>query len=298
MSHLQNNPVENGTLFEINSGKPDEKSTSRIGGSGNGDGEISIDEKVTYLVSLQQRSTFYRVDDGLMSLLRNCLESELGSSTCILSGSVIHFQSIQSEDVGWGCGWRNIQMLSSHLLMQRREARELLFCGSGFVPDIPSLQRWLEIAWERGFDTVGSKHFNNKIYGSKKWIGTTECAALFRSFGLRAMIVDFGPKKNKSQLVSVRGSNPRKNSQGKRDADEVYRPIDKFLLQKESRDQDISQPGSSRHCLCELADSREFDTCSTKAKGCQVLVDWVWNYFSDKKPIKSCSHGVIVTEKA
>lgn len=89
-------------------------------------------------------------------------------------------------------------MLISHLLMQRQEAKEVLFGDSRFVPDIASLQRWLEIAWERDFDALGYDHFNQNIYGSRKWIGTTESAALFRSFGLRARIVDFGSKGNRN----------------------------------------------------------------------------------------------------
>ncbi|XP_076909065.1 uncharacterized protein LOC143566192 [Bidens hawaiensis] len=132
---------------------------------------------------------------GLMNLLKNCLESESKNSTTtttILSGYVDHFQSLNAQDVGWGCGWRNIQMLASHLLLQRPEqVRGLLFGGSGSVPDIPSLQRWLEVAWGKGFDAAGSLDFDQSIYGKRAWIGTTECAALFRSFGLRARIVDF-----------------------------------------------------------------------------------------------------------
>ena len=74
-----------------------------------------------------------------MTLLRNCLESETENSKSILSGYVDNFQSLDSEDAGWGCGWRNIQMLSSHLLARRPEAREILFGGLGFVPNIPLL---------------------------------------------------------------------------------------------------------------------------------------------------------------
>ncbi|XP_024026596.1 zinc finger with UFM1-specific peptidase domain protein-like, partial [Morus notabilis] len=95
-------------------------------------------------IDLQKRGVFRRIEGGLMALLKNCLESEPENTTSILSGYVDHFQSTESEDVGWGCGWRNIQMLSSHLLVRRPEAREVLFGGLGFVPDIPSLQRWLE----------------------------------------------------------------------------------------------------------------------------------------------------------
>ena len=37
------------------------------------------------------------------------------------AGHVDHYQATNS-DSGWGCGWRNIQMLSSHLV-QRDEVR-------------------------------------------------------------------------------------------------------------------------------------------------------------------------------
>lgn len=169
-----------------------------------------------------------------MALLRECLELEPRNTTTILCGYTDHIQSIRSEDSGWGCGWRNIQMLSSHLLMQRKETREVLFGGAGFVPDIPSLQRWLEIAWEKGFDAVGSDHFANKIFGLKRWIGTTECAALFRSFGLRARIVDFGPKELEPYYISLPGSSlgeevKRMHNGGKRKEIQVCGPMDRYM---------------------------------------------------------------------
>ncbi|OIV96896.1 hypothetical protein TanjilG_00478 [Lupinus angustifolius] len=177
-----------------------------VGETSRDNGEFTMDDKMSSLIGLQAWSKFYKVEGGLMALLRNCLESEPENSKAILSGYVDHFQSLEFEDAGWGCGWRNIQMLCSHLLVQRPEAREALFGGSGFVPDIPSLQRWLEIAWEKGFDPDGSAQFDNAIYGSQKWIGTTECATLLRSFALRARVVDFGPKESESCYISVPGS--------------------------------------------------------------------------------------------
>ncbi|KAI0496499.1 hypothetical protein KFK09_022816 [Dendrobium nobile] len=145
--------------------------------------EVLLQERISCLVGLQIKSTFYKVEGGIMYLLRRCLQLE--NRKCII-----------------GCGWRNIQMLSSHLLMQRKEARDVLFGGSEFVHDILSLQRWLEIAWERGFDVPGSNSFNKEVYGSKKWIGTTECVALFRSFGLRARVVDFDSLPSSSPSTS------------------------------------------------------------------------------------------------
>lgn len=277
----------------------------RCDGGVRGNGEPNIEEKISCLIGLQIRSTFYEVEAGLMALLTKCLELEYGNSTSILSGYIDHFQSIESEDGGWGCGWRNIQMLSSHLLMQRQEAREVLFGGSGFVPDIPSLQRWLEIGWEKGFDALGSDHFNHKIYGSRNWIGTTECATLFRSFGLRARIVDFGPKEFESLYLSVPGSNLgapvlKMNDSGKRKAVQVFGPMDKYLL---GRNHDVPIAGSKGN---EIQNGNTFgggsgdnsaNKCTRENGGHQVLIDWVWNYFSDNGLSKSGHRRVIVSEK-
>ncbi|KAL6006673.1 hypothetical protein ACLOJK_032166 [Asimina triloba] len=256
--------------------------------------EAHIQEKISCLVCLQLRSVFYKVEGGLMALLKKCLEMESGKSISIISAHIDHFQSIQSEDSGWGCGWRNIQMLSSHLLTQRQEAREVMFGGSEFVPDIPSLQRWLEIAWERGFDMTGSDSFNHKVYGSKKWIGTTECAALFRSFGLRGRIVDFG-RKMVGSSSSAWSTVPRTQaieyySRHERKAEQAYGPMDKFL-----------RADNSKHKTCKQADvenggdstasshwnSHKITDDNPVTYGHQLLADWVWSYFSDESFSKS-----------
>ncbi|KAF7816587.1 zinc finger with UFM1-specific peptidase domain protein isoform X1 [Senna tora] len=268
------------------------------GGSGTRDNEkLKLEEKISSLIDLQTRSTFYKVEGGLMALLRSCVESEPGNSKSILSGYVDHFQSLESEDAGWGCGWRNIQMLSSHLMVQRSEAREVLFGGSGFVPDIPSLQRWLEIAWERGFDEAGSEQFDHVVYGSKKWVGTTECAALLRSFGLPARIVDFGPKESESLYLSVPGSSPgtqqmKINNGSKRKALCTYGPMDRYLSP------DVCQANSGQdEKLSDTMDKPSTDDIANKNKGHQLLIDYVWNYFSNSSSIQFGHRRVLVTEK-
>lgn len=75
--------------------------------------------------------------------------------------------------------------------------------GSGYVTEIASLQRCLEVVWYRGFNIVGSNYFKRKIYGSKKWIETTECAPLLCfCFYL----------------------------QGKRDVSQVHGPMDRLVI--------------------------------------------------------------------
>lgn len=269
----------------------------------NGNNEMDDDEAaVSLLVSLQTKCIFNKIEDGVITLLKNCLELESGNSTSILSGNVDHFQSIDSEDSGWGCGWRNIQILTSNLLKERQEARDVLFGGSGFVPDILSLQRWLEIAWQKGFDLDGSSHFGHKIYGSKSWIGATECAALLRSFGLMVRIVDFGPKELEPLFLSVPGSrheSRRGCNRGKRNLAGVYGPMDGYIVRKKSSSEESSS-NSTDNLDANLENkngeklSRKFTTTS---QGQQVLVDWVWNYFRDGNIVKVGTRNVSISKK-
>ena len=266
---LQNGPEHCTGSFTSDS-NPQGASSSHNGYSHHYGGEV-LDEQISCLVRAQIPSKVQEVQGGIMSLLMSCLESEGGSSTSMISGYIDHHQSLSSEDKGWGCGWRNIQMMSSHLLKQRPEAREVLFGGSGFVPDIPSLQRWLEIAWDKNFDTIGSNHFHNKVYGAKKWIGTTECATLFRSFGLRSRIVDFDSTE----------SSGLQNKNGKHSANQVRGPMDMFLIKN-------NPPKSSSELCREDAEIM---------RGRQVLVDWVWNYFASERSDRFTTPRVTVSNK-
>ncbi|GLT41577.1 hypothetical protein SLA2020_156300 [Shorea laevis] len=259
--------------------------------SNSGDGDCPINDKISCLVALQTRSSFYCIKDGLMSLLTRCLERDQDSSVTILSGYIDHFQSTASEDRGWGCGWRNIQMMSSHLLAHRPEAREVLFGGSGFVPDIPFLQRWLEIAWEKGFDAVGSHHFNNRVYGSTHRIGTTECVALFRSFGLRARVVDFGPQELRSLYLSVPGSGAGP-SVVKGKSIQVSGPMDRYVVHLPNS----NKSRESENTLGNGSDNLEHNSTKQNQRH-QNLIDWVWNYFSDKGLKISNSSPVIVSDR-
>lgn len=271
------------------SGKTTQSVSSRCQSSIVGGG-MNINEKISYLCNLQLKEKFYKVNEGLMNLLRTRLELDYGNSTSILSGCVEHIQSAKSEVAGWGCGWRNIQMLSSHLLKQRQEVREVLFGGCGFVPDVASLQRWLELSWEKGFDTTGSEDFGNQIYGKRSWIGTTECATLFRSFGIRARIVDFCSKELASKTFF-----PRINHGGRAEVSiannklQVNGPMDKYLSRGDCSTSLVGSTGQGKpnHHYTNLA----------KLRGQHSLVDWVWNYFSDNRSIQLNKNQVIASEK-
>lgn len=73
-----------------------------------------------------------------------------GPGICLLAG--------ERTDAGWSCGYRNIGMMASHFLSKEgghHEISKALFAGSGFVPDVRSLQAWLEAGWAAGYDPQG-----------------------------------------------------------------------------------------------------------------------------------------------
>eukprot|EP01126_Amoeba_proteus_P008776 TRINITY_DN13319_c0_g1_i2.p1 TRINITY_DN13319_c0_g1~~TRINITY_DN13319_c0_g1_i2.p1 ORF type:complete len:646 (+),score=100.89 TRINITY_DN13319_c0_g1_i2:861-2798(+) len=104
----------------------------------------------------------------------------------IVSKQVDHY-STSYGDAGWGCGYRNFQMVCSYL-MQIPAFKKCLFGGCGFIPGVPKIQEWLEKCWAAGFD---GSHFKGKIVNTMGKIGTNDVASLFRFFGVKMEIYDF-----------------------------------------------------------------------------------------------------------
>lgn len=89
-------------------------------------------------------------------------------------------------DRGWGCGYRNTQMLLSALREDER-IRTAVF-GQGCAPDLPSvprIQRLIEAGWTKGFDVAGAAQLGNQLHGTHRWIGATEVAVLLRQYRVR-----------------------------------------------------------------------------------------------------------------
>ncbi|XP_075563237.1 zinc finger-containing ubiquitin peptidase 1 [Pelecanus crispus] len=105
-----------------------------------------------------------------------------------LSTGVDHFHS-SLGDRGWGCGYRNFQMLLSSLLQNSLYNDSLR--DTTRIPSIPKIQSMIEDAWKEGFDPQGASHFNNRLYGSKAWIGACEIYSLLTSLRIKCQIIDF-----------------------------------------------------------------------------------------------------------
>eukprot|EP00299_Pterocystis_sp_00344_P019314 c9594_g1_i3.p1 GENE.c9594_g1_i3~~c9594_g1_i3.p1 ORF type:complete len:256 (-),score=17.90 c9594_g1_i3:23-790(-) len=98
--------------------------------------------------------------------------------------------------MGWGCGYRNIQMLCSHLVgsvpkTTSAQHASKLISNLGNAPSLESIQLGIENAWSNGFDRAGASQLGHKLRNTSKWIGATEVVSLLRYHGVRARIVDF-----------------------------------------------------------------------------------------------------------
>ena len=82
---------------------------------------------------------------------------------------------------GGFCGYRNIQMLTSHLIDGTTRAAPLF--PNRRVPNILELQDAIEEAWDRGYNTSGRIETGG-IRGSRKYIGTPEAQAFFLGRGI------------------------------------------------------------------------------------------------------------------
>ncbi|ETE63552.1 Zinc finger with UFM1-specific peptidase domain protein [Ophiophagus hannah] len=140
-----------------------------------------------------------------------------------LSTGVDHFHC-SLGDKGWGCGYRNFQILFSSLLRNNsyKDCLKGLYFVTQFslqikatyfkldlhrvlyfkyyplscldissVPCIPKIQTQIEDAWKEGFDPQGASHFNSKLQGTKAWIGACEIYSLLTFLRLKCQIIDF-----------------------------------------------------------------------------------------------------------
>ncbi|GAA5879309.1 hypothetical protein JCM16303_003161 [Sporobolomyces ruberrimus] len=159
--------------------------------------------------------------------LKRSNESGYGrTEEAYLTGREVEHVGTKFGDWGWGCGYKNLQMILSscrHLPQYESLFQELTNSnhsasssgvgGAGRfpLPTILEIQKIIEKAWSTGYDPPGALHFNHKLIGSKRWIGTTEVFTALSFLGIRAKIVDF-PKVKKGQQEGTNGSAAANNT--------------------------------------------------------------------------------------
>lgn len=114
-----------------------------------------------------------------------------GVTKSYVCSGIDHYASSYG-DKGWGCGFRNIQMLLSSLF-QNPSYSEMLRAaiGSNSMPSISRLQKMVESAWAQGFDVQGKEQLGCKLQNTRKWIGATEIMTLLSWMRIECQMVDF-----------------------------------------------------------------------------------------------------------
>lgn len=162
-------------------------------------GQLSISDYYTRKAEILQ-SSVAGIDDGhsctkgILGRLKAYYKSCTNSPVCRvwLCSPCDHFAASYG-DKGWGCGYRNLQMLLS-CLAQNPTYEQVLFNGRAMIPSIPKIQRLIEAAWQKGFDLQGCEQLGGKVVNTTKWIGATEIVATLSSLKVKCQLVDFhGP---------------------------------------------------------------------------------------------------------
>ncbi|KAJ9300304.1 hypothetical protein DTO271G3_2421 [Paecilomyces variotii] len=112
-------------------------------------------------------------------LIQLCQQDKSVQRAFFCSEKVRHVFKMRME--GGFCGYRNIQMLISHVQDAKRPGHEHF---PGRLPTILRLQDLIEQAWDMGFNSSGRVETGG-IRGTRKYIGTPEAQALFQSLGIK-----------------------------------------------------------------------------------------------------------------
>lgn len=164
-------------------------------------GEMSVSDYYERTLDLRAAESS-GIDDcssvtrSIVPRVRAMSSSSQNVQRALLCTSIDHFASSYG-DKGWGCGYRNIQMLISSLLTHTGYNERLYKLWKtekpprSAVPSISRVQSLIEQAWSQGFDVQGSEQLGCRLVNTRKWIGATEVVTLMSFLRIKCQLVDF-----------------------------------------------------------------------------------------------------------
>ncbi|GFN84674.1 Zinc finger with ufm1-specific peptidase domain protein-like [Plakobranchus ocellatus] len=133
---------------------------------------------------------YSRVDGLIEHLNRLYRQQARPGQRAYLCSPMSHFSGSHG-DRGWGCGYRNFQMMLSSLVSDPEYAHRIFKGGQVVIPSVPKVQQMIESAWRKGFDQDGCRQLRGSLVNTQKWIGATEIVATLASLGVKCRLVDF-----------------------------------------------------------------------------------------------------------
>lgn len=162
--------------------------------------EELIERLQARMAEMQEKKQYANrdIDDG-STVTKNITAKVEGLGTSfrlIFCTNIDHYGS-SSKDIGWGCGYRNTQMLLSCLIKRGDYKQRLQTLWEGkpqtddVIPSIQLLQKSIQTAWSEGFDQTGAQQLGHLLVDTRKWIGATEVVTLLSYVRIRCLLVDF-----------------------------------------------------------------------------------------------------------
>lgn len=114
------------------------------------------------------------------------------------------FFSSSYIDSGYGCGYRNTQMLLSSI-RKDPELSGIIFNNNNMnMPSVTKIQQLIENAWQNGFDVMGKSQLGGSLKNTSKWIGATDVCAMFSYLKIKTELIDiFKPTSDNLTIGSV-----------------------------------------------------------------------------------------------
>ncbi|KAL6924306.1 hypothetical protein FSHL1_001561 [Fusarium sambucinum] len=135
------------------------------------------------------------VNNDVLPVLSQLLEQSPSTQYAYLCQSAVQHVSKLRQEGGF-CGYRNIQMLTSHIISAKSEGSNHF--GSSF-PSIFQIQDLIENAWDNGINAQGRAETGG-IKGTRKYIGTPEAQAVFLNLKIPCSVQAFkDPERGKSK---------------------------------------------------------------------------------------------------
>lgn len=99
-------------------------------------------------------------------------------------------------DSGYGCGYRNTQMILSSIREDPAFSDALFNNNNKNMPSITKIQQMIENAWNSGFDLDGKTQLGGSLRNTAKWIGASDVCAMFSFLRVRTELVDIQQTSN------------------------------------------------------------------------------------------------------
>ena len=133
---------------------------------------VAISNTIGANGQLIRAETVANETSGIIPVIAQLCEQDRSVAKVLLCHPTVSYVSKMAREGGF-CGYRNLQMLISHIQLSKAAGYQRF---PGGLPTIFQLQDLIEDAWDKGFRENGRVETGG-IRGTRKYIGTPEVSS-------------------------------------------------------------------------------------------------------------------------